>query len=123
MIMFKDESDLLELIAAHDRLVVQCASGALGFDTFMQKYDTFPMRCALDGHESDEEERQLLARHATRCTPHLRIWNEILTRVCAEEHAQKPEYARAGWLGRAEATKILRTIARECLGWAGQPGE
>jgi hypothetical protein len=47
-------------------LVQRCVSGGLSLDEFLRRYDDFPFAYALDGHESDEDEKDMLRRYATR---------------------------------------------------------
>ena len=82
MVMFESEADLLETIAHHDALVRQCVTGELSFLEFCEKYKDFYVHFALDGHESDEEERSLLEKHDNLIEPHRVIAYEILGQVC-----------------------------------------
>src|ERR1700736_1192823 len=107
MQMFKSEADLLHELSIHVDLVRQCASGQLSFDRFCERYRDFYAFYALDGHESDEEERLLLQKHAARIEPHRIVAEEILCQVCSVADAGRETYQRAGRFGPAEAVARL----------------
>ncbi len=54
--MFESENDLLSTLEKHDQLIDDCASERISFSEFLEKYDTFYLTYALDGHESDLKE-------------------------------------------------------------------
>ena len=110
---FESESQILELLDIHDGLLRACASGNISFAEFLERYDTFPMRCPLDGHESDDAERKILAKHAKRIAIHLRVWIEVLTGLCSDAVASKAEYIAAGRFGSKEGLRRLRLIVAE----------
>ena len=82
--MFDSEADLLATLASYDELVRRCSAGEIPFESFCEKYNDFYWRCALDGHESDGQERALLEKYAQRIAPHRFIAEEILGRLCAD---------------------------------------
>ncbi|MCX9158593.1 hypothetical protein OPU71_20970 [Niveibacterium sp. 24ML] len=108
--MFESEADLLETIAQHDALVRQCVAGKLSFFEFCEKYNNFYAYWALDGHESDEEERALLEKHDNLIEPHRVIAYEILEKLCSDEDAKLGSYINAGRFGSLEATKRLANV-------------
>ena len=63
MKVLASEADLLRVIELHDGLVRQFLRGQIDFKQFSQEYSDFYFDYALDGHESDEEERMLLKKH------------------------------------------------------------
>ena len=105
MAMFDSEADLAATLGRHDALVRKCIAGEFTFESFCEAYDNFYWRCALDGHESDEEERKLLQKYAARIAPHRYIAEEILARVSADSDANREDYARAGRI-HAEITEF-----------------
>jgi hypothetical protein len=110
MQMFECEADLLHELSIHDELVRQCASGQLSFESFCETYRSFYAFYALDGHESDEEERLLLEKHAGRIEPHRIVAEEILGQVCSDADAELETYQRAGRFGSAEAVARLKRV-------------
>jgi len=112
VVTFSSESDLLEQLDKHDGLVRACVRGELSFDDFCAQYGHFHDTHALDGHESDDEERALLEKHRDRIAPHRVVAQDILGRVCAEEDAQREAYRLAGRFGRAEALRRLGAVRR-----------
>lgn len=110
MFMFESEADLLETIARHDELVHQCVAKEISFPEFCEKYNSFYTLFALDGHESNSEERLLLEKHEGLIAPHRAIAYEILNRICADEHAELDSYRNAGRIGSLEALELLSNI-------------
>jgi hypothetical protein len=108
MTFFESENDLVNKLNEHDSLIIQCARGELSLEEFLAKYNNFPWYYALDGHESDEEERALLRRYVDRIDVHWRLNSEILHHLCADEDAQKEAYIKAGRIGSMEAVKRMR---------------
>ena len=113
--MFAHEDDLRTTLDRYDELVRACAAGRLSFAWFLELYDTFYCSYALDGHESDSAEQELLGRWGDRIALHRDVWEEVLTRVCSDENAMKPEYIAAGRFGSTGAVARLRTLAERHL--------
>src|SRR5690349_6558281 len=99
MVIFASETDLIQKLNEHDALVRGCVAGQLSFDEFCKRYNDFYPFYALDGHESDEEERALLEKYEARIEPHRVIAEDILGRLCSEADAQRDIYRQAGRFG------------------------
>ena len=110
MLMFASEAHLLETLSMHDELVRQCVGGHLSFDAFCERYQDFYAFFALDGHESDDEERALLEKYEARIEPHRIIGEDILGLVCTNEDAERESFQRAGRFGPIEAVERMRLI-------------
>ena len=110
MVIFESEAALLKAISEHNALVRQCVSGALTFQDFCDKYNDFYAYWALDGHESDDEERALLEKHDRQIEPHRFIAYEILGKVCADEDAVLDSYKNSGRFGSTEALYRLAGV-------------
>lgn len=110
MVMFESENDLLQTIARHDALVRRCLKGDISFSEFCEIYNDFYAYFALDGHESDEEERALLEKYGRLIEPHRFIAYEILGRLCADEDAELESYKNAGRFGSAEGFRRLALV-------------
>lgn len=111
MKLFSSAQEIEEVLSAHERIICDCLEGRISFTEFVTGYDDFYMRYALDGHESDPDERELLARFAPRIALHQSVWEEVLTRVCDDDDAGKAEYIRAGRFGSAQGMTVLRRLA------------
>jgi hypothetical protein len=110
--IFGSEEELLSTLDQHDQLVRDCAAGRISFQEFLDRYDTFYMTYALDGHESDPEEKELLEVHKDRIAPHREIWERIIGGgLCADEDAQKELYIQAGRFGSGEGLRRLGEIS------------
>jgi hypothetical protein len=111
MIIFKSESDLVEAINRHDKLVIQCSEGKISFWGFCEKYNNFYSYYALDGHESDNEEILLLKKHEDRIEPHKIIAEDVLGKVCGDDDAKRQIYIDAGRFGSDVALLKLKEIS------------
>jgi len=108
--MFESESELLEKISEHDDLIRLCAQGKISLPEFRLKYRNFYSNYALDGHESDEEEKAIFKKHEKRIEPHLIVEYEILGKICPDSDAALEVYKNAGRIGSAEAVERLKKI-------------
>jgi hypothetical protein len=106
------ETELLRLLDTHDSLVRQCITGRISLDEFLRKYNNFPFAYALDGHESDPDEKAMLRRYARRIDFHFGVMRS-LSGLCSEEEAQNPLYIKAGRFPPAIALQHLKTFADE----------
>ena len=113
MKMFANERDLTTTLDRFDDFVRACARGEISYSKFDRLYDTFYCAYALDGHESDAAEQELLARYEARIALHRDVWEEVLTRVCSDEDAPMPGYLAAGRFGSAEAVARLAQIVKK----------
>jgi hypothetical protein len=112
MTIFTSESELLELLDRADESINACADGSLEFHAFHQELGHLYSFYALDGHESDEEERKILNRHRDRIAWIERVLEEIQD-VCADDDATKEAYIKAGRFGSSEALQRLRKLVEK----------
>jgi len=112
--MFNSEDAMLSAIERYDRLISDRVANAISFSEFLEEYYTFYMTYALDGHESDLEERLLIEKHENRIAPHREVWEKIIGGgLCSDEDAQKESYIQAGRFGGDEGLKRLKEISRK----------
>jgi hypothetical protein len=109
--MSTKEAELLRDLDLHDDLVRKCACDELSFPAFEKAYDAFYPRYALDGHESDAEERRLLEKYESRVALHRAIWDDVLTQVTADEYLAETKRA-GGFIGSVEAQQRIRDLFR-----------
>ncbi len=110
MTIFASESELLEVLERADAMIAACVAGTLGVRELLDQLGHLQGYHALDGHESDEEEVALLARHRTRIEWIERALGEI-SEMCADDDANKEAYIKAGRFGSVEALRRLRALA------------
>jgi hypothetical protein len=110
MVIFKSESDFLETIAHYDNLVRLCNEEIIDFEHFLKEYNYFYSYLALDGHESDSEEKILFQKYMHRIEPHRKIYDEILTNLCSDNDAELEIYQKSGRFGRIRALFLLKQI-------------
>jgi hypothetical protein len=110
MKLYESEEELIEVLDRHDEFLRQCAEGDLPFWDFIQKYDNFYWTYALDGHESDAEEKVILRKHESRIKPHREVQEKILSLVCSDEDAEKEEYRRVGRISSKEAVRRIADV-------------
>jgi len=109
MVIFTSESELTDVLDKADAMIAACAEGSLDFRTFHQQLGHLHGYYALDGHESDDEERAMLERHRGRIAWIERVLEEVGA-VCADEDATKEAYIKAGRFDSAEALRRLRRL-------------
>ncbi len=110
MLMFASEVEIQRSLDEHDELVRQCALGNMPVSDFCDKYNNYWSFYALDGHESDDEERAILERYEDRIEMHRLIAFDILGQLCSEEDAQREIYIQAGRFGSIVAQQRLATL-------------
>ena len=114
--VFHSEEELLFLLGEYDQLILKCVSGRISFKEFLYSYGDFYMVYALDGHESDPEERRLFESHEDRIAPHREIWERILAGgLCSDEDARKESYIQAGRFGSDEGMRRLKEICERYI--------
>ena len=106
-----NESDIIEITRKLDRLVRKCISGEISFDVFLEEYGYPIGEHALDGHESNEEEKALLRNNNNSLKLHIEISETILNKLCTSEQAKEKAYIQAGRIGPKEAFRFLKEIA------------
>ena len=111
MVIFKSEESFLEELDMYDALIVNCASRRIDYDDFSHQYRDFYWRRALDGHESDEEERAILMKYSNRIELHRIVAEEILGHVCSAENAKLEIYINASRFGPSVAGEKMGKIA------------
>jgi hypothetical protein len=67
---------------------------------------------ALDGHESDQDENDMLRRYATRIGFHFGVMKS-LSGLCSEEDATNPVYLKAGRFPPSVALQRLKAYAEK----------
>jgi hypothetical protein len=110
------EEELEMVLEKLDGLVASCVSGQLTIDQFFEEYGYPTGEYALDGHESDEDERRVLRKHEKQIKLHFEITEVILHQLCTREQATENAYRKAGRIGPDEALVWLKQVAAKyCL--------
>lgn len=107
----KTEAELETLLEKLYGLVASCVSGQLTIDQFFEEYGYPIGEYALDGHESDEDERAVLRKHEKQMKLHFEITEVILHRLCTRDQARENAYRKAGRIGPEEALVWLKQVA------------
>ena len=113
MVIFKNEEEFLVTINRYDKLARDCAKGEIPFGQFLEQYNSFPEFYALDGHESDGEENEMLHKYDSRVQAHLKLSEKVLSPMCSEEDSVKEQYIQAGRIGRRGAFVRLQEVVRD----------
>jgi hypothetical protein len=114
--MFESEEAFLSVLDEHDQLIQRCANGAITFQEFEKKYNYFYGHYALDGHESDEQEREMFEKYDCRIKPHEELGTEVFQHLCSDEDAVKNIYIQAGRFGSDEGLRRLRIVNQKYFG-------
>ena len=95
MVIFDSEIDLTKQLENHFQIVNDFANGELSYEEFENKYNSFYYYYALDGHESDEEEKILLKIYSDKIEFFEKV-SPILFGICSDEDSVKEIYINAG---------------------------
>ena len=95
MIIFDSESDLVNTLQKQFYVVADFAEGRIPCDEFDQKYNSFYYSYALDGHESDEEEKLLLQKYSDKIDFYEKL-SSIICGICSDEDFLKEIYINTG---------------------------
>lgn len=99
--------ELREALRHFTSLVVSVGKGGISLDRFLESYQSFYHYYALDGHESDAEERRLLDEQAEAIELHRRVLEEVLNLVCTTGDWDKAALNRIGRIDREQAQQKL----------------
>ena len=114
--MCETSEGVAELLSKLDSLVLQCVSGKLTMDEFLDRYG-YPIRShRLDGLETEQEYKAVLQKFKERIELHERITTLVLHRICSEADAKLTSYQLADRIGAKEASDILQSLVSGC-GW------
>ncbi len=75
------EGELSTILKNGAKLILDCVQGYISFKTFLFEYDSFYLYHALDGHESDNAELELLQKYEAEIAIHKKIWDEVITKI------------------------------------------
>ena len=114
--MFESEEAFLSVLDEHDQLIQQCAREAITFREFEERYNYFYGHYALDGHESDEHEREMFDKYRYRIKPHEELGTEVFQHLCSDDDAAKEMYIQAGRFGSDEGLRRLQLLNQKYFG-------
>jgi hypothetical protein len=112
---FATEEDLSATLDFAEELIRDCVNGQITFNAFLIKYDSFYMRFALDGHESDANERALFGKYSPRIAFHKAIWDEIESKITANEVVLQSKRNASKFISRKEGFELLKKLAAKYL--------
>lgn len=115
MNFIKSEADFIKLLNHFDNILNSCAQEKIGFAQFLCDYDNFYCKYALDGHESDQVELDILAKYSHRIKPHQLIFENVLSGLCSDDDSEKESYKQAGRFGSKIALEKLKEIVASCF--------
>jgi hypothetical protein len=115
MEIFESENQLTTLIEQKKKLLVEILDDKMPLNTFYKEYGDFYSFYALDGHESDTEEFNLLLKYDRDIELFRIIDEEIFNRICSDEDAIREIYIHNGRISRKRAIEELK-IRRKELG-------
>ena len=95
MEIFESEIDLIKQLENHFQIISDFAYGEISYKEFDDKYNSFYYYYALDGHESDEEEKILLKKYSDKIELFEKV-SSILSGICSDEDSVKDIYIKSG---------------------------
>jgi hypothetical protein len=110
--MTSQEEVLNNQLNIHENLANDCANEKLEFWEFIKIYNNFYHSYALDGHESDGFEHELLKKYSTKIEFHQAIYDKVISVVCSDEDANNLTYIKAGRINSIEAQRVLKQLCK-----------
>jgi hypothetical protein len=108
MKIFGTEADLVSVLLEIEASLDRAAEGSSAEfrEHYLRAWHLYGTH-ALDGHESDDTERSLLAKYSERIS-RIEIALESAGGICSEDDAMREIYQKAGRYGANEAIRLLR---------------
>lgn len=113
MVMLENEEELVKLIDQKRDLLKKVVNDQISIDTFYEEYNWFYGAYVLDGHESDEEERELLLKYNNDIELFRRVEEEIFNRICGDEDSKRQNYIQQGRISAKKAIEELKSRKKE----------
>ncbi len=113
MIMFESENHLKRLIQQKKDLLRKVINDQISTDSFYKEYDWFYNAYALDGHESDDEERNLLLEYDSEIEIFRIVEEEIFNRICSDDDSKREIYIQQGRISAKGAVDELKNRRKE----------
>lgn len=113
MIMLENENELLKLIDQKKGLLKKVVNDQMPIDLFYKEYNWFYGTYVLDGHESDDEERELLLKYDSEIELFRRVEEEIFNRICSDEDSKRQIYIQHGRISAEKAIEVLKSKKKE----------
>lgn len=107
----KDE--LKNLLLAYSILVNKLNNNQIRLKEFEKEYNNFYYVYALDGHESDEQEKEFLKEFKSAVYFHEKIQTHALD-LLFYDIENREIYLKAGRLDEEQVLKRIKQISKEC---------
>jgi hypothetical protein len=108
--MTRDE--LVEALTKATSLVLSAGKSEISFDRFLDAYDNFYYRYALDGHEAEPELR-LLSEFQWAIAFHRQVQEDVLGHVYLHDDPHREHLKRIGRIDPEEARARLTELCEE----------
>ena len=108
MVIFKDEKDLVNTLNDYFGLIKKVINGETNENQFINQNSSFYYLHALDGHESDEEEKILFTKYHKEIGFLKDIQEKIFNNICSDEDSKKEIFITHGRINLKEAINQLR---------------
>jgi hypothetical protein len=106
------EGELSTILEKGAKLILDCVQGGISIETFLFEYDSFYMYHALDGHESDIAELELLQKYEAKIAIHKKIWDEVITKITDNKFFDQNAINK-GFIVESEGFGRLKEIAEK----------
>ena len=106
------EGELSTILKKGAKLILDCVQGGISFETFLFEYDSFYMYHALDGHESDNAELELLQKYEAEIAIHKKIWDEVITKITDDKFFDQNAINK-GFIVESDGFGRLKEIAEK----------
>ena len=106
------KNELINALKRATSLVGRLVSKEISIEQFVDEYDNFFYYEALDGHESNAQQRLLLSEFAEVVSFHERV-QHVIDLVYLGSSKQKQQYVDAGRVDLESAEQKIRFLANE----------
>ena len=113
--MYKDRITTALLNAS--LLINKVLKGDCTFQEFVNEYGNFFYYEALDGHEANQQEQEVLSQLNDAVDLHRRVQCEVIDLVCFDhsgDSARTKEYLEAGRITPVQARERLEQLSQQC---------
>nr|VFK77877.1 MAG: hypothetical protein BECKSD772D_GA0070982_100334 [Candidatus Kentron sp. SD] len=106
-------NELVNALEKATLLVNRLANREISIEQFVSEYGNFFYYEALDGHEADEQRKQLLNEFSDVITFHENIQASVVDLVFLGSSEQKQQYLDAGRIDSGNAEQRVQHLANE----------
>ncbi len=111
--MMREKEELRESLRQGTSLVAEVVQGRISIAEFVVRYDNFFYYEALDGHEADAQEHQLLDEYREIISLHEQVQTSVVDLIYLDNDGRREEFLAAGRIDPETAARRLGDLTRQ----------